>query len=109
MHAFSGSLETARRLLPLGAYFSLSGAFLHPRKAAMLDTFRRVPQDRILLETDAPESLPPPEYVSHPLPDHRNHPANLPAIARGLAKALGMSAAEFSDLTYNNARACFGC
>jgi len=108
MHAYAGSLETAPRLLPLGAYFSFSGAFLHPRRAAALEVFRQLPRQRILLETDAPEMTPPPEYVSHPLPDHRNHPANLPAIAGGLAKALGMRVAELAELTHRNACECFG-
>ncbi len=108
LHGFSGSLETARRLLPMGAYFSCSGAILQPRRAAMLEVFRQLPRERILLETDAPESLPPPEYVSHPLADGRNHPANLPAIGGGLARALGMNAGEFAELTSHNAQACFG-
>jgi len=108
LHGFGGSLEMARRLLPLGAYFSFSGAILQPRMAAMLDVFRQLPRARILLETDAPESLPPPEYVSHPLADGRNHPANLPAIGGGVARALGMTAGELAELTSRNAQACFG-
>ncbi len=108
MHGYGGSLEIARRLLPLGAYFSCSGAILHPRRVAMLEVFRQLPRERILLETDAPECLPPPEYVSHPLADGRNHPANLPAIGSGLARALGMNAADLAELTANNAQACFG-
>lgn len=108
LHSFGGSLEMARRLLPLGAYFSCSGGILQPRQAGMLEVFRQLPCARILLETDAPQMLPPPEYVTHPLPENRNHPANLAAIGGGLAKALGMSSAELAALTTNNARACFG-
>lgn len=108
LHAFGGSLETARRLLPLGACFSCSGHLLQPRQAAVLEVFRRLPRERILVETDAPEMLPPPEQVSHPLPENRNHPANLSAIGAGLARALGMSVGEFAELTSNNARECFG-
>lgn len=108
LHSFAGSLETARRLLPLGAFFSLSGHFLQPRKAAVLEVFRHLPPERIVLETDAPDMLPPSAYVSHPLPENRNHPANLPAIAGGLAAALGMRLEDLAELTTNNARACFG-
>lgn len=108
LHSFGGSLETARQLLPLGAWFSLSGTALHPRRAALLETFRHLPSQRILLESDAPDMPPPPAFVSHPLPDNRNHPANLPAIAAGLAAALGMSTAALADLTAANARECFG-
>ncbi len=107
MHSFGGSIETARRLLPLGACFSFSGHFLHPRKAAVLEVFRQLPRDRILLETDAPDMLPPDEIISHPLPEKLNHPANLPAIGRALAAALGMEAEELAALTRANTAAMF--
>ena len=91
LHSFNGSIETARRLLPLGAYFSFSGYFLHDRKAAVLETFRQLPPDCVLLETDAPDMLPPVDQVRHPLPDDANHPANLPTIAATYAERTGVS------------------
>lgn len=108
MHSFGGSIETARRLIPLGAYFSFSGHFLHPRKQAMLEVFRQLPPDRILLETDAPDMLPPGEIITHSLPENRNHPANLPAIGQALAAALGMTPERLAELTCENTRRCFG-
>jgi TatD DNase family protein len=108
MHSFGGSIETAHRLVPLGAYFSFSGHFLHPRKSAVLDVFRQLPPDRILLETDAPDMLPPAEIITHPLPENHNHPANLPAIGHALAAALGMPPETLSETTRRNARQCFG-
>ncbi|HEX7261742.1 MAG TPA: TatD family hydrolase [Luteolibacter sp.] len=108
MHSFGGSIETARRLIPLGAYFSFSGHFLHPRKSAVLEVFKKLPHDRILLESDAPDMLPPAELVTHPLPENHNHPANLPAIGRALATALGMSDDALASLTRDNTRRCFG-
>ena len=107
MHSFGGSIETARQIIPLGAWFSFSGHFLHPRKAAALDVFRQLPRDRILLETDAPDMLPPAEIIRHPLPEDLNHPANLPAIGGALASALGMPADELASLTHANASAFF--
>ncbi len=107
MHSFNGSIEIARRLAKLGAYFSFSGHFLHPRKAALLEVFRQLPADRILLETDAPDMRPPDEIITHPLPDHRNHPANLPAIGNALAKALGMSGEALAETTRENFERCF--
>ena len=107
MHSFGGSIETARQLLPLGAFFSFSGYFLHPRKAAVLEVFRQFPRERILLESDAPDMLPPEEIVSHPLPGTTNHPANLPAIGRALAAALGLEAAELAARSRTNAAAMF--
>lgn len=107
MHSFGGSIETARRLLPLGAFFSFSGHFLHPRKSAVLEVFRQLPRDRILLETDAPDMLPPDDIISHPLPEKLNHPANLSAIGHAFAAALAMDAGELADLTRRNAAVVF--
>lgn len=108
MHSFGGSIETARRLIPLGAYFSFSGYFLHPRKSAVLEVFRQLPPDRILLETDAPDMLPPTEFITRPLPENHNHPANLATIGHGLAKALGMLPEALAEITCGNAARCFG-
>ena len=108
MHSFGGSIEIARRLIPLGAYFSFSGHFLHPRKSAMLEVYRQLPHERILLETDAPDMLPPDEIITHPLPDNHNHPANLPAIGHALAATLAMTPESLAEITRDNARRCFG-
>lgn len=108
MHSFGGSIEIARRLLPLGAFFSFSGYFLHSRKSAVVEVFRQLPMDRILLETDAPDMLPPPHFLTHPLPGGLNHPANLLRIAEGLAAALGCPTEEFVELASRNAARCFG-
>jgi TatD DNase family protein len=88
MHSFGGSIESARRLLPLGAYFSFSGYFLHQRKHATRAVFQALPIDRILLETDAPDMTPPPEFTSNPQPANINHPANLATIGNALAGLL---------------------
>jgi TatD DNase family protein len=108
MHAFGGSIETARRLIPLGACFSFSGHFLDARQAAVLEMYRQLPRDRILLETDAPDMRPPAAHVSHDLPGKLNHPANLAAIGRALAEALLMSPGDLARLTRDNAARCFG-
>lgn len=108
MHSFGGSIEIARRLLPLGAWFSFSGHFLHSRKAAVLEVFRKLPRERILLETDAPDMLPPDEIITHPLFGKLNHPANLPAIGEALAGELGMDPVALARLASANADAFFG-
>lgn len=82
MHSFGGSIEVAERLAKKGAWFSFSGYFLHERKRKVLEVFRRLPEDRILLETDAPDMLPPDEAVAFPLLNGANHPANLLAIGK---------------------------
>lgn len=107
MHSFGGSIELADRLLRLGAWFSFSGYFLQPRKTNVLEVFRRIPRERLLLETDAPDMLPPPDRIRHPLADGGNHPANLPAIGGGLAAALGMDPPALAALCSENHRKFF--
>lgn len=107
MHSYSGSLETALRLVPLGAYFSFSGHFLHERKHAALSVFRNLPLERILLETDAPDMMPPTDLATHPLPTGLNHPANLHAIGTALAARMGMTPDALAQLMAANMRRCF--
>ncbi len=89
MHSFGGSIEVARRLLKRGAWFSFSGYFLNPRKAKVLAVFKQLPKDRILLETDAPDMMPPASLLKFPLGEGVNHPANLKAIAEAFEKKAG--------------------
>jgi TatD DNase family protein len=66
LHGYSGSAEMVRRFVALGAHFSFSatlGSMAARRAAALLAA---VPDDRILLETDAPDGLP--RRGSAPLP-----------------------------------------
>ena len=108
MHSFGGSIEIARRLVPMGAYFSFSGYFLHPRKAKAIEVFRQLPGERLLLETDAPDMAPPGEFVGFPVEGGWNHPANLPAIGGALAEVLAIPAAELQALTEMNFRHWLG-
>lgn len=112
LHSFGGSPEVAARLVPFGARFSFSGRALHPRAAAAaLAALRAVPGDRLLLETDAPDMLPPAGFIARPLAAADgaplNHPANLPAIAAGLAAVLGEAPAGLCARTSRNFRALF--
>jgi TatD DNase family protein len=88
MHSFGGSIEVAERLIKRGAWFSFSGYFLQERKATVLEVFRKLPHDRILLETDAPGMMPPPDFVKFPLGEGVNHPANLAGIAEAFGELM---------------------
>lgn len=107
LHSFGGSAELIKRLVPLGAWFSCSGYFLHSRKAKVLEAFKTVPPDRLLLETDAPDMMPPLEFVEHEL-DGMNHPANLKRIAEGLAERFKIDASGLAKVTAENHRRLFG-
>ena len=93
LHSFGGSAEMIPAFARLGAYFSFPGYFLHARKSKQRAVFKKVPADRLLIETDAPDQHLPDEKILFPLADANgkplNHPANLPAVYSGLAEFLG--------------------
>ena len=96
LHSFGGPREMIEPLAKLGAYFSLPGYFAHARKERQRETFRHVPPERLLIETDAPDQLLPEERIRHPLFDPAtckmvNHPANLRAVYDFAAELLGDS------------------
>lgn len=103
VHSFNGSAETGKQLIKLGAFFSASGYFLKPKKAKQLQILADLPQRRLLLETDAPDMVPPSAYQK--LGDSEiNHPADFSLIAPALAKSLGGDLTKYQE----NAREFFG-
>jgi len=94
LHSYGGAPELIPGLVKLGAYFSLPGYFAHPRKARQRETFRRVPLERLLIETDAPDQILPVESNRFPLLDAEGKPLNHPANVRAVYEF----AAELLDL-----------
>lgn len=99
LHSYGGSIETAQKLVELGAYFSFSGYFLRERKRKVVDVFRQIPRDRILVETDAPDMIPP-EH-DRPFGDEAlNHPANLARVEPRLVELLGIKSDQLVENTF---------
>ena len=96
----------------LGAYFSFPGYFLHERKLRQREAFKKVPPDRLLIETDAPDQLLPDANILHPLAGVHgkplNHPANLPAVYAGLAEFLGEKVETLAARVEQNFLRVFG-
>lgn len=113
LHSYGGPVEMVPEFVRLGAYFGFPGYFAHERKARQRETFRSIPPDRILLETDAPDQCLPTSWNRYPLTDVRtgsplNHPANLAAVCEILAGVLGTDPAELSETTSANFDRLFG-
>lgn len=112
LHSFGGPAEMIPALAKIGAYFSFPGYFLHQRKSRQRDAFKKVPPDRLLVETDAPDQLLPEEKILHPLAasDGKplNHPANLPAVYAGLAEILGEKVESLAARVEENFLRVFG-
>jgi TatD DNase family protein len=99
LHSYSGSAEMIPRFASLGAYFSISGYFAHEKKLRQRDNFRLVPPDRLLIETDAPDMMPPTRYLDYPIEnasERLNHPANIAAVYRFAAELLGTEVPELA-------------
>lgn len=112
LHSFGGPAEMVHTFVKLGAYFSLSPYFFHERKARQLATFKDVPLDRLLLETDAPDMWPPDSLNKHPLQDAKGHPVNDPAnielVYEKAALLRGMKTEELAAQVEENFARLFG-
>jgi TatD DNase family protein len=112
LHAYGGPREMIEPLARLGAYFSLPGYFAHERKQRQRDTFKHVPADRLLIETDAPDQQLPDRLNQHPLLDSWtgrpvNHPATLAAVYRFAAELLEEPPESLAARVENNFRRLF--
>jgi TatD DNase family protein len=101
LHCFSAPqrvVDAAER----GWYCSFAGNVTYPRSEALREAAARVPEDRILVETDAP-FLAPQEWRGK-----RNEPAYVTATARVVAEVRGVSYEELERTVEANASALFG-
>lgn len=113
LHSYGGPVEMVPEFARLGARFSFAGYFGHPRKEARREAFRRAPPDRLLVETDAPDQLPPAEWIWNAAPPDAagraiHSPANLPAIYELLARVRSESTAELAGRVEENFAGFFG-
>ena len=83
MHCFTETWDVARAALDLGFHISLSGIVTFKNAHDVKDVARRVPLDRLLIETDAPYLAP------VPFRGKRNQPAYVPHVAAEIARLRG--------------------
>lgn len=108
LHSYGGPVEMVPGFVRLGGYFSVSPYFAHSRKSAQLATFAKIPLERLLAETDAPDMWPPPEHNPHPLPSvNVNHPLNLVVSYDLIANQHGLSREEAEKVVAVNYRRLF--
>jgi TatD DNase family protein len=87
-HCFTGDADMARTALDIGFYVSLAGIVTFPRSEALRDVAKLVPDDRLLVETDAPYLAPVPHRGK------RNEPAFVGHVVAAVAALRGVPAAE---------------
>jgi TatD DNase family protein len=101
IHCFTGNYETAKCYLDIGFYISFSGIVTFKRSEDIRDAAKRIPGDRILIETDSPYLAP------VPLRGKINEPANVKYVAEMVAETRGISLEEIAELTTGNAERLF--
>ena len=102
MHCFTGSKKFAEKLLELNAYFSASGIITFKKNEELKETFKTIPLNKILIETDAP-------YLSpEPIRGKSNEPSNLIHTAKYLANLKEIDFEDMSSKTSNNFFKLFG-
>jgi TatD DNase family protein len=101
IHCASGSAAFIRGALALGLHVSFAGNVTFPNAQALRELIPLVPDDRLLIETDAPFLAP------QPVRGQPNEPSYVAYTAAAVAKIRGCSIETLGELTSRNARQLF--
>ena len=101
-HCFTGEGESLREYVGMGLYIGITGWICDERRGKhLLDIVSVIPDDKILIETDAPYLLP---RTVRPRPkSRRNEPMYLPEVVRVVAEARGQTEEHVAKITTANA------
>lgn len=96
MHCFTGSKQFAEKLLTLNSYFSASGIITFKNSTTLQDTFKILPIEKLLIETDSP-------YLA-PIPNRgqKNEPSFIKYTLNKLAELKNINPLEMDIQTTNN-------
>ncbi|KKS16421.1 MAG: Hydrolase, TatD family [candidate division WWE3 bacterium GW2011_GWC1_41_7] len=100
-HCFVSSWDTAQKLLDLNFYISFSGIITYPSGKYLSETVQKVPNDRFLVETDAPY-LPPQGHRGE-----KNEPKYVKITALKVAEIKDLPLQSIEDYTYENTTRLF--
>ena len=96
MHCFTGSKEFSKKLMNLGSFFSASGIITFKNSLDLQDTFKSIPIDNILIETDSPFLAPVPKRGK------KNEPSFIDFTATKLAEIKNISKEDLVKKTTEN-------
>ena len=96
MHCFTGSKDFAEKLLKLNAFFSASGIITFKNSVELQETFKFLPLDKILIETDSPFLAPVPNRGK------KNEPSFISFTATKLAEIKNITKSELIKVTTEN-------
>ena len=101
MHCFTGSKNFAKKLLDLNAYFSASGIITFKNSSELCDTFKLIPLEKLLIETDSPYLTPVPNRGKN------NEPSFIKFTAEKLANIKEISKENLINTTSSNFNTLF--
>lgn len=101
MHSFNLDPEWMERFLDLNMHISFSGVLTFKNAPKVKESAKRVPLDKVLIETDAPYLSPEPNR------GRRNEPSYVRFVAKKLAELRGMTLEEIGEMTTRNANQLF--
>ena len=96
MHCFTGSLNFAKKLMKLNAYFSASGIITFNNSLDLQKTFEQIPTDKLLVETDSPFLAP------VPMRGKKNEPSYVKYTLEKLSIIKSINSQELDKITTNN-------
>ena len=96
MHCFTGSLNFAKKLIKLNAYFSASGIITFKNSLDLQKTFEQIPTDKLLVETDSPFLAP------VPMRGKKNEPSYVKYTLEKLSNIKSINSQELDKITTNN-------
>jgi len=101
MHCFTGSSEFAHKLLTLNSYFSASGIITFKKSIDLQNTFKLIPNDKLLIETDSPYLAP------VPLRGKNNEPSYIKYTLKKLSEIKNIELNKIEEITSNNFNSLF--
>ena len=101
IHCFTGDYEAARNYLDLGFYLSFTGIITFKNAQPLREVVRKVPLERMFVETDSPYLTPVPHRGK------RNEPAYVRFVAETIAEIKKLPFAEVARVTTENVRELF--
>jgi len=101
LHCFTETWDMAKQAIDMGFYISFSGIVTFKNASALREVAKQVPDDRILIETDAPYLAPVPHRGK------QNQPAYVVEVAKHLASIRGQSVEEIAKLSSDNFKRLF--
>ena len=96
MHCFTGSTNLAQKLLNLDAFFSASGIITFKNSLDLQSTFKEIPKEKLLIETDSPFLAP------VPMRGKKNEAAYIKYTLKKLSEIKNVSLSELEKVTTNN-------